>query len=174
MISRFLVDSFAIQSAMPVLLDAALKGALLVVIAAAAAYALRKRSAASRHAVWTASVIGHLAIPALMLLLPAWKIPLLPAAPWMPTETTALSAASISAGADEGAARVVASPIADVEKQAAAPTPSTPSSGPAIGAHDLGSPTIAATTSQRPGALAIVAAIWFVGALIVLLRLAIG
>src|SRR3954463_4940100 len=175
MISRFFADYFAIQSAMPVLLDAALKGALLVAIAAAAAYALRKRSAASRHAVWTASVIGPLAIPALMLMLPAWKIPLLPAAPWMPTETSALSSASISAAADEGAARVVASPIADVEKQAAASTPSTPSSGSASsGARNSGSPTDAATTSDRPHALAIVAAIWFVGALVVLLRLAIG
>src|SRR3982751_5800426 len=175
MISRCLVDGFAIRSAMPVLLDAALKGALLVVIAAAAAYALRKRSAASRHAVWTASVVGHLAIPALMLLLPAWKIPLLPAAPWMATETSALSTGAISAAADEGAARVVASPIADVEKQAAAPTPSTPSTGAAPSvAVDSKLPTDAPISSPRPSALAIVAAIWFVGGLVVLLRLAIG
>ena len=69
--SSLLGGGSSIQSALPILLDTALKGALLIVLAAIAAYALRNRSAASRHAVWTAAVIGHLAIPALVFLPPS-------------------------------------------------------------------------------------------------------
>ena len=68
MLPQLLTTLSPIRSALPILIDAALKGAILVAIAAAAAYLLRKRSAASRHAAWTAAVIGHLAIPALVLL----------------------------------------------------------------------------------------------------------
>ena len=72
-----------LQSATPLLIDAALKGAILFALAGIAAYLLRNRSAASRHAVWTAAVIGHLAIPVFAVLLPEWRIPLLPQASWM-------------------------------------------------------------------------------------------
>src|SRR2546423_2558514 len=84
---QLLGGNASMLSALPILTDAALKGAFLVLLAALAAFALRKRSAASRHAVWTAAVIGHLAIPALVFILPAWKMPLLPAASWMQPTT---------------------------------------------------------------------------------------
>jgi len=83
MLSAFISNHSSLQGALPILFDAALKGAILVIIATCAAYLLRNRSAASRHAVWTAAVIGHLAIPALVLILPAWSMPVLPAASWM-------------------------------------------------------------------------------------------
>jgi beta-lactamase regulating signal transducer with metallopeptidase domain len=122
---------------------------------------LRKRSAASRHAAWTAAVIGHLAIPALVLLLPAWKMPLLPATSWMPAESAQISAVPASPATD-------AKPTVNAGKEA---TPTTPivknNTAP------VSQPTIA-TDTATPGIIPIIAAIWLVGALLVLLRLAYG
>src|SRR3954471_23355589 len=92
MMSGILESGSSVQRLLPILFDSAVKGTTLVIIAAVAAYFLRNRAAASRHAVWTAPVIGHLTIPALALMLPAWNQPLLPAAPWMPTPAVAAPA----------------------------------------------------------------------------------
>src|SRR5947207_9345688 len=73
--------------ALGLLLDAALKGTILIVAAALAAYLLRSHSAAARHAAWTAAVVGHLALPAVTLLAPAWRLPFLPAPPWLQSST---------------------------------------------------------------------------------------
>src|SRR6476619_5305428 len=78
------------------LLDSALKGILLVAAAAIAAYLLRTRFAAARHAAWTAAVVGHLALPAVTLLAPAWRLPFLPAPPWLATQVTTVSQSSAS------------------------------------------------------------------------------
>jgi len=162
MLSEFLATLSSLQSALPILIDAALKGAILVAIAAGAAYLLRNRTAASRHAAWTAAVIGHLAIPALVLILPAWKMPVLPAASWMPVEALAPPVGGISAPAANAsidAGNPVASPIpSDTKSSAAAPSPQP-------------IPTVG---TGRPGLIPIIAAIWLAGALLVLLRLAFG
>ena len=65
-----------------ILADTALKGLVLIAIAAIASYFLRKRSAASRHAVWTAAVIGHLALPVFGAVVPDWRIPLVATPKW--------------------------------------------------------------------------------------------
>src|SRR4051812_50199201 len=110
--SSALVNYSSFQSVLPIFIDAALKGAILVLIAAIAAFLLRNRSAASRHAVWTSAVVGHLTIPVLALLLPAWTMPLLPAASWMQSRSS-VAATVPPAGTMTGNVASPVSPPAD-------------------------------------------------------------
>ena len=174
MLSQFLADHSSIQGALPILIDAALKGAILVAIAGLAAFVLRNRSAASRHAAWTAAVIGHLAIPALVLLLPAWKMPLLPAASWMQAESAAIQAAPTNSGTEA----IAPAPTRSGNSSNAAPADRN--SGSAV-QSDAKTATPAATLQAAPkgslarlGTIQIIATIWLAGALLVLLRLAFG
>ncbi|HEV7389436.1 MAG TPA: M56 family metallopeptidase, partial [Gemmatimonadaceae bacterium] len=177
--SSLLGSGSSIQGALPILADAALKGALLVVLAAVAAYALRNRSAASRHAAWTAAVIGHLAIPALVFILPAWRMPMLPAAPWMQASATARSSNAPSATkaisqSDNVATPKASGPVAPAtQAQAAASKQATE---PGV---NLSVTPVAPNPTKTIGAVpvsegAMLAALWFVGATLVLLRLAVG
>jgi beta-lactamase regulating signal transducer with metallopeptidase domain len=176
MLPGFFNDHSSLQGAVPVLTDAALKGAVLVIIAACGAYLLRNRSAASRHAVWTAAVVGHMAIPALVFVLPAYRLPVLPAAPWMAAESTASSAAPAVASDAKGNGIVTPRP---------AETPA-PDRGSPVSTHDIAAAPTQSSDQARPGVparggtntskgnLPVLAAIWLAGALLVLLRLALG
>jgi beta-lactamase regulating signal transducer with metallopeptidase domain len=65
------------------LLEAAVKGSLVLAVAFLAVIALRRGSAAARHWIWTLAAAAVLALPALAVLLPAWPLPILPeSAPW--------------------------------------------------------------------------------------------
>ncbi len=56
------------------LLDASIKSLLLLALATAAALALVRASAATRHMIWGTTMIGLLLIPACALLLPQWRV----------------------------------------------------------------------------------------------------
>ena len=62
------------QTVLPILLDATVKGAVLLVTAAAVVTALRKKSAAARQAVWLLALAALLALPLASALLPAWQV----------------------------------------------------------------------------------------------------
>src|SRR5690606_29747889 len=57
----------------------ALKAALLLAAAGLAALALRRASAATRHLVWTLAFVAVLLMPVLLVLVPGWEVPVLPA-----------------------------------------------------------------------------------------------
>jgi TonB family protein len=64
-----------------ILVDAALKGSIVLAVAAAAAWVLRRRSAAVRHIVWTAAAAALIALPILTATLPALRVPVAPEGP---------------------------------------------------------------------------------------------
>jgi BlaR1 peptidase M56 len=60
---------------LPILADSALKGVVIFGIAACAVALCRRRSAATRHAIWAGAVVAQLTLPVLSALLPAWRVP---------------------------------------------------------------------------------------------------
>ena len=59
---------------LPILLDAAAKGLIVLLLVAITAQAMRKTSAAARHLVWFLGICGLLLLPALSAALPSWHI----------------------------------------------------------------------------------------------------
>ena len=59
------------------LLEATLKGTILLLLAAASTLALRRASAATRHTVWTLALAALLVLPIASLTVPAWKVPMI-------------------------------------------------------------------------------------------------
>src|SRR2546428_12497471 len=56
------------------LVDSAVKGTALLMLAAIAAIILRRDSAATRHLVWLLAIVATLAVPVLSAMLPEWRV----------------------------------------------------------------------------------------------------
>ena len=82
---------------LPVLAGLAAKATLVMLITAGAAALLWRASAAVRHLVWCVGVVGVLALPLFSVVLPAWEVPVLPAAAGAPESCSGVPAAGISA-----------------------------------------------------------------------------
>ena len=73
--NRMLLPALALLSAAtPLVVDSALKGAVLLSAALLSALLLWRASAATRHLVWLVAVLALLAIPLLSLVLPGWRV----------------------------------------------------------------------------------------------------
>jgi len=68
------------ETALPILADVTLKGTVILLVALAAAWDLRRACAARRHLLWALTLTGLLALPGLSLLLPSWTFPV--SVPW--------------------------------------------------------------------------------------------
>jgi beta-lactamase regulating signal transducer with metallopeptidase domain len=151
-----------------VLVEAALKGAVIFLIVALLTPLLRRRSAAIRHAVWCFAVCVQLLLPPLVLFAPHWHVPLLASAPWAVAIFGSRDDASGAGTADSpNAAHAVLKPLATD----GAPNPATQSAG----TSEQESPST--ESSRRDSAERVyswLAIIWLIGAGLVVLHLAIG
>ncbi|MCX5676785.1 MAG: M56 family metallopeptidase, partial [Planctomycetota bacterium] len=59
---------------LPVLVDAAVKGTVVLVVALVVSLLARRASAAARHLVWFLALVGLLGLPALSVALPGWQV----------------------------------------------------------------------------------------------------
>ncbi|MBU0753537.1 MAG: M56 family metallopeptidase, partial [Planctomycetes bacterium] len=62
----------------PILIDGAIKGFLLLGVAAVSGLILRSKTASIRHLVWMLAVVGILCLPVISSFLPHWEIPAFP------------------------------------------------------------------------------------------------
>ncbi|MHC4404167.1 MAG: M56 family metallopeptidase [Planctomycetota bacterium] len=108
---------------LPVIVDAAVKGFVLLLAAAAATLALRRASASLRHLVWVSAMVGLLALPFLAMALPAWRV-----LPWWIDD----SVASLP-GFPESEAVVVEPRAGEPAAPAAAPWPLPHDAEPSFG-----------------------------------------
>lgn len=69
-----LISTALLGGLMPLAIDSALKGAVLLSMAALAALSMRRASAAARHLVWLVAVVALLVVPLLTIALPQWRV----------------------------------------------------------------------------------------------------
>jgi len=180
-------DSGQVVGALGLLLDSALKGAVLIGAAALAAYLLRTRSAAARHAAWTAAVVGHLILPALTLVTPSWQLGFLPAPPWSQVAAPA-AAKSLGNIAQQQGQTARSEPTSNRSVSTSAPTVAatgTQTGIPAATSNPISTPAVRSSTAARErgfigarlfnvSGLQLLAFLWVLGTVVVLLRLVFG
>ena len=127
------------SAVLPRLLEATIKGSIILVIAASGTSLLRNRSAALRHMVWVVASVAAVAVLFLPAVVPAWRV--LPALS-KPVETATVSNAPASA-------TVFESMSSDGEKVIARESTRRPQRNKAV-SNSSASPAFGAATVEPP------------------------
>jgi beta-lactamase regulating signal transducer with metallopeptidase domain len=90
------------------LLDTLIKSAAILSVAGLLAASLRKASAASRHLVWSVATASLLALPALSVALPSWRIEALP-----PLETIVSASVNSESREAAGLGSITTAPVSE-------------------------------------------------------------
>jgi len=168
---------------LPVLVDAALKGTLLLALAGAATLLMRRASAASRHLVWFLAVGGTLVLPVLSAALPGWEA--LPRWVELPDQRvvvqepdeTLSTTEIVERPAPDMHAGIVAPPQIDQSapehsEPIPAPADSLDAPSPAKTVPAVGTVSEVEDVHRPPWAWALIA--WVIGTMLVLGRLCLG
>ena len=165
-----LIVAGVFSASSPVLIDSAVKGTALLVVAAIAALILRRDSAATRHLVWLLAMVAMLVVPVLSAMLPRWRV--LPEWVRIPPDTAVVSTRPPSmARPADGAIEVarhadpeeVASPSATAYQPAAGPPDSRPAS---VTPAAIPAPAVASWSWLDALPL-----VWAIGSCVLILRL---
>ena len=150
------------------LLAAALRGAVVLLVALVLTTLLHRRSAATRHAIWAGAVAAQLLLLGLAVWGPRWRVE-------APEVVSALVPAA------DGGAEVSSSvahspqPAARAATPNAMPSPSAPAeNGTVTPSGGREGPATPAPTRRAPSLTTMLVALWALGAAAVLLRLAAG
>ena len=170
-----------------IVLQAALKGALIVALAGMATALLRHRSAALRHQVWTGAIIAQLGLLALVPVIPRISVPLLPRMSWSIEPRTDVASGDVNRAATRSAARegqlrtpgTAGAPPADARGLQTDAAPTASSSSPNDASRNAAN-TNTHNATARGGMFSqltwreILVGIWITGMVVVLLRFAYG
>ena len=153
----------------PAFIDAALRGAVVLLLALALAYALRRRTAAARHLVWVGAIVVQLALPLFALWGPQWRLAVPASVAMMSPVTLPISVAAGAAPSTTTTTTFTegAEPLLRAGRRARA-TP-TDIETPRSPARETAPVRGNAVTGRT-----ILLALWLFGALVILARLAIG
>lgn len=153
---------------LPLAIDAAIKSSVVLAGTFAAAWLLRRASAAARHLAWTLGLAGTLLVPTLSLALPRWEVPLV--------RVTASESASVPVPAAPGAIgdrSDAASAGADHSGPVQAPAMSSQPSSAETSATVRRAATFGVDLGSLPWTTLLLIA-WTAGAVIVLGRVLLG
>lgn len=156
--------------------DAALKGTVLLVVAAAATRLMGRAPAAARHLVWTAALVGMLALPALGPVAPGLEVPLLPRIEVGPRHPAARPPARHDAfpAAPAPGFRAVPSPLAADPEGVPAPTGRAAGTEAAAAGSGEGGFRRAGGWLGGGDPLLLLSGAWLLGTLLVLTTLLVG